>query len=530
MLLMPLITSDLLMGGGVTGSGSGLQKSLGFIKYIFELIGISEVKDMAILVVVFMIFKHICIITLNFFQFKVIFGNDIWLRNKLLEKYLYFDFLNFSKLRSSELIRNTAEQVGQISYGSLLSLLTIISEAIVVLVLLGLVFYTIPLFSAILIIIVFMLGLLPFYVFKRRMIILGKIRFQSIARTISEIQNIYSLYVEIKLYKLKGYFLNRVKKQSVIFSNAQVQNNVITNIPKGIIEIAAVAVILILVVSTKGSREFLPTIGIIVTSIFRITPSFTRISSALTQYKFSIEQINVLSDVLLFKGSSFPSETVPVKGKPEFNKSVSLENVYFAYDKENVLFSDLSIEIPKGSFILLKGQSGKGKSTVIKILMGLIKPDRGRVLLDNKDLSEFDPEEWFSKIGYVPQRPIIIEGTLIENICLGIPEEELSPERYNRVIENAQLTEVRDMMKNAILSEEGGSISGGQAQRIGIARALYRNPEILFLDEPTSALDYKNAQMIISLLNRLSHDLNYTIILISHSNEFDEYASSVIEF
>lgn len=532
LLLMPLISSSQINGAGSGMSNTSLSSGLGVIGVIYKLFTISEIKEMAILVVFFMFLKHILIITLNYAQFRIIFNNDIWLRDSLLDKYLTFDYLKFNKVRSSELIRNTADQVGQISYGSLLSLLTIINEVIVIVVLLMLVLYSIPLLSAISIILVFLLGLLPFYVFKKQMILLGKTRFNSVAKTISEIQNIYNLYIEIKLYRLKPFFLKRVKSQSVIFSNAQILNNTITNIPKGIIEIAAVAVILVLIVTTKSGKDFIPTISLIVMSIFRITPSFTRISSSLTQYKFSIEQINVLNNIISEDHNDLPliNNIITENEFSIFQKNICLKNIEFTYDREHQLLTDFNLKIAKGDFIILKGKSGKGKSTIIKILMGMIQPYKGELLIDNKPLSNIEINSWYDQIGYVPQKPVIIEGTLRDNICLGIKSEKIDIERYNNSIQNAQLNEVIELWDtNKILTDDGGSISGGQAQRLGIARALYRNPSLLLLDEPTSALDQINAQMIISVLSSLNKVNNYTILIITHSNEFDDFASKVIE-
>jgi ABC-type multidrug transport system fused ATPase/permease subunit len=360
LLLMPLISSSQINGVGSGMSNTSLSSGLGVIGMIYKFFTISEIKEMAILVIFFMFLKHILIITLNYAQFRIIFNNDIWLRNSLLDKYLTFDYLKFNKVRSSELIRNTADQVGQISYGSLLSLLTIINEAIVIVVLLVLVLYSIPLLSAISIILVFLLGLLPFYVFKKQMILLGKTRFNSVAKTISEIQNIHNLYIEIKLYRLKPFFLKRVKSQSVIFSNAQIQNNTITNIPKGIIEIAAVVVILVLIVTTKSGKDFLPTIALIVTSIFRITPSFTRISSSLTQYKFSIEQINVLNSIILENHNNSPliNNLITENQFSIFQKDICLKNIEFI-DFDAITYTKIfktlsSIRIDKNSIEILK--------------------------------------------------------------------------------------------------------------------------------------------------------------------------------
>ncbi len=525
-LLMPLLANDQI--GGKNGSVAGM--GLNFIFIILNKLNINSLRDIAITVVSFMFIKHIIITVLNYFQYRIIFSNDIWLRNELLTKYTNYNYLNFSNLKSADLIRNTAEQVGQISYGSLLSILTIVSESVVVLVLLSLIFVTLPVSSTLLIVSVFLFGLLPFYIFKKRVLYLGKVRFESISKTINEIQNIYNLYVEIKLYDIKKYFLKRVKGQSEIFTNAQIQNNLIANLPKGIIEIAAVSVILILILNSKDDASFIPTIGIIVTSIFRIAPSFTRISSALTQLKYSVEQINVLHEVFaLTIEAKYKNEKDSLGVKPIFKKQLHLSDIGFRYPGSHQLFSRFNLIIKPQEFLLLKGKSGKGKSTIVKVIMGLIEPDEGKIFLDGIEMNKIDLGEWYNKMGYVPQKPVIIEGTLQENICLGIAASDIDKDRYAIVIKDTQLSELKDQLGNNPLLQEGASISGGQAQRIGIARALYRNPEILFLDEPTSALDSNNASLINSLLQKLNKDLAYTIIIITHSNEFDQSATQIVE-
>jgi ABC-type bacteriocin/lantibiotic exporter with double-glycine peptidase domain len=528
-LLLPLITSTQMnMTGAVDSQISEVSKGISLVYKFYEKIGITTIPQMAVFIIMFMLFKHLCITALNYVQFKLIFSNDIWLRNKLVDSYLSDQYSNFSKLKSSEIIRNTAEQVGQISYGSLLSLLTILSEGIVVLILLLLIINSIPLFSSLFIILVFIIGFLPFYIFKKKMIILGAIRFQSISKTIAEIQSIYNLYIEIKLYRLKEYFLNRIKEQSTIFSNAQIQNSVIANIPKSFVEIAAVIIILLLVIGTNDSGEFLSTIGIVITSIFRITPSFTRISSALNQYKFSIEQINVLSEILKSNSKKTELNEGVNFNNIKFENNIRISNISFGYDNDKLLFEKFSMTIQKGDFIIIKGKSGTGKSTLVKIIMGLLKPQEGVVEIDGFDLESFGNELWTKKIAFVPQKPVIIHGTLLENICLGCGDEEIDNSLYKRIIFDTQLSELDDDLNGGVLLEDGGSISGGQSQRIGIARALYRKPSLIFLDEPTSALDHKNSDSIISLLSKFNKEEKCTIVIISHSNEYDVYSSQII--
>jgi ABC-type multidrug transport system fused ATPase/permease subunit len=501
----------------------------GIVLQLFGQLNIITIVDISIVIVLFMLFKHLAIPSLSYFQYSVVFKNDIWLRNQLLIRYLNKNLMGFSKVSSSDLIRNTSEQVGQISYGTLLSLLTILSEFIVVLVLIGLVLFTLPIELTILIILVFLLGFLPFYIFNKRMILLGKIRFNSVAKIISGIQNIYNLFIEIKLYKMSDFFLNRIKIESRKYANAQIQNNIISIIPKGIIEIAAILVLLLLISTTRNQEDFLPIMGTILATIFRITPSFTRISAALTQLKFSVEQINVLHAVMQ-KEAGDKKYLELNKEEVSFKKSIEAQNISFNYEASNPLFNQFNLKVIKGDFVLFKGESGNGKSTMAKMLLGLITPLKGEILIDGIAIERLNLNSWHDKVGYVPQKPVIIEGDLRENICIGVEKNEFNEDRFQEVIVQGELSKLYKKIGDSKITEGGGSISGGQLQRIGIARALYRNAEVLILDEPTSALDIENAQLIDNLLVRLNHEQGLTIIMISHSDLFDKSASKVVDF
>jgi len=162
--------------------------------------------------------------------------------------------------------------------------------------------------------------------------------------------------------------------------------------------------------------------------------------------------------------------------------------------------------------------------------LGLITPLKGEILIDGITIERLNLNSWHDKVGYVPQKPVIIEGDLRENICIGVEKNEFNEDRFQEVVVQGELSKLYKKIGDSKITEGGGSISGGQLQRIGIARALYRNAEVLILDEPTSALDIENAQLIDNLLVRLNHEQGLTIIMISHSDLFDKSASKVVDF
>ncbi|MEC8636707.1 MAG: ABC transporter ATP-binding protein, partial [Bacteroidota bacterium] len=186
------------------------------------------------------------------------------------------------------------------------------------------------------------------------------------------------------------------------------------------------------------------------------------------------------------------------------------------------------LKIVKGDFVIIKGESGVGKTTLIKLLMGLLKPDKGVIYVDNDNLGLIDKSSWFNTLSYVPQKPTIIEGDLMDNICLGIDKSKVDTELYNSVLRQSQLTKLNNSLNGKIIMSDGSSISGGQKQRIAIARAIYRKSNIIFLDEPTSSLDQKNKDSIIELLDDINKSNETTVIIITHSDHFDGYSTNEI--
>jgi ABC-type multidrug transport system fused ATPase/permease subunit len=200
-----------------------------------------------------------------------------------------------------------------------------------------------------------------------------------------------------------------------------------------------------------------------------------------------------------------------------FNKDIVLSNVGFNYfNNRKTILDNISFEIKKGQSIGIIGQSGAGKSTMVDIILGLLKITNGSILVDGSDISTCITS-WQKNIGYVPQNIYLIDDTIKKNIAFGIEDEDINIERVNHTIQLAQLNDFIGSLEfgiNANVGDRGSKLSGGQKQRIGIARALYRNPEILILDEATSALDNETEQDFMKAINNLKGSI--TTIIIAH--------------
>ena len=220
--------------------------------------------------------------------------------------------------------------------------------------------------------------------------------------------------------------------------------------------------------------------------------------------------------------------------KITFKNNIKLHNINFTYDNENKrekVLNNFNFEIKKNSFVGIKGSTGKGKSTLIKILMCLIKPDTGHIEIDGVKLDINNIYSWQNKISILPQKVFLNDSTILENIVLG---EDFKKINFEKVEESAKIAEVYDFINslpqkfNEKVGEAGAKLSGGQIKRIGIARTLYRDTEIIILDEPTNELDEDTELKIIKSLNSLKN--RKTIVIISHNPEIISLCDQIIDF
>ena len=280
-------------------------------------------------------------------------------------------------------------------------------------------------------------------------------------------------------------------------------------------EVAVVAGLALLIGTGSGDLGLVS--GVFAVAAFRLIPAVRAVLNSWVTLQNASHTITVVKEGITIMGNE-PQENLPSEPPFEFRHTLELCGLEFAFPDGHTLFSGLDLVVSRGERIGVRGASGSGKSTLFNLMLGFFPPTSGEILIDGRKLTSANRSEWHKLVGYVPQEIFIIEGTLADNIALGQSQVDLT--KVMQVLEQVQLKEWADELPQGLdtpLGEYGSRLSGGQKQRIGIARALYKEAEVLFFDEATSALDNKTEQEINHALEMLSREhRELTLIVIAH--------------
>ena len=324
---------------------------------------------------------------------------------------------------------------------------------------------------------------------------------------------------DIIIDKTQKYFIDIYRSAVSLVLKASSQNTFIAQSPRYILETATLVFVSIIIIifsnqKTSSINDILPVLGSLALGAQRILPLLNQVYQS---YSANRGLAHSLVDVIeILEKKNYRPDVTPDKNF-SFNKSIVLKNLRFSYKNNNInVFESLNFEILKGSKVGITGPSGSGKSTLLDLIMGLLEPTGGEIIVDNF-LIKNNVNQWQKKIAHVPQFIYLADTTISENIAFGIPKNKID---FDKVKEAAKFAQIHDFIEsresgyNEIVGERGVKLSGGQRQRLGIARALYKNAELLILDEATSALDYETEDSLMKVVDGL--DKNITILIVSH--------------
>ena len=360
----------------------------------------------------------------------------------------------------------------------------------------------------------------------------GEVRYQFETQRIKSISQPFDNIKDIILKKKVDFFFRRFKKFVNKVTSASMHASFYRSLPRILIEQFIIVLFIVYFFYYYNfqsvDENFFSKLIFLGTILLRIIPGLIRISTSYQVIKFSSNP----SDKI-YKFFNFNKQIVKdINRKIIFDNSIEFSNVSYKFQgyKENVL-SSLSFKIKKNHSIGIVGKTGSGKTTLLDIFLGLLKPTSGKILIDNVDYtSNLNQKGWHKKIGYISQNVTLIDDTIQNNIALGVEKDEINKQWIENALNKANLKKFVDSLPkgiDTIVGEKGVKLSGGQIQRIGIARAIYSDPEILCLDEATSSLDYQTESEILRTIVSIKKDK--TLIIIAHRLKTIENCDEIIE-
>lgn len=444
--------------------------------------------------------------------------------NRLFAYYLDKEWLFHARNNSSSLTSNIALESRRISNGIIVHLMHINSRGILA-VLMSVAVFIYNFYAALLITIIFSLAYIAIYWFvEKRMLTNGRImsnvnasRFKLMNEGFGGIRDTI-LLDRSEIFKLRFFEENRK------LARTTTENSTLAHGPKYITELAAfgtlILVILYTTIFTQASvSSILGLLSFFALAGFKLLPAFQQIYYSISTIQGNIASFERLEDDLK-ESASFNTQSISNLDKKELRlkNELSFKNISFKYPGKNeTTIKNLSFDIKAFSKVGLVGYSGSGKSTIADLIAGLIQPDSGEINVDGNPLTKEKLRKWQNTIGFVSQKVFLTDASIKENIAFGLSEDRIDYDRLADALEKSNLTNFVNTLEsgiNTIVGERGVQLSGGQCQRIGIARALYENSSVLILDEASSALDGITEKKIMKEVDMLRE--SKTIIIIAH--------------
>ena len=480
------------------------------------------------------LFKSLYLIFFNYNLNKFVFSAEANLCRILFKKYLNTPYLFHLKNNSSTLIRNLTEEIHLFAEAILLQGMIFLTELIITIFLISFLIFINPKGTILLLILISLISILFILIMKKKINSWGVRRQKFGKLIIRQISESFGSLKEILLYKKQDFFEQNIENFSTNKAKSSILQNFFTGIPRITFEFFAILSILIVSIIMLNSKNtlnetvtFVIIFGIV---SFRLLPAANRIMNFLQISIYHRTVINLIYDELFSKSSNIKNDKKKNLKEITFNKKIILKNISFRYESStSEILKNISFEIEKGQAIGIMGPSGSGKSTLVNLLMGLIMPESGLITSDKVNIFE-NLDKWQSKIGYVPQDVILVNDTIRNNIAFGVNEDQIDDKKVEKIIQRVYLQSfINDQPSklDTVIGERGINISGGQKQRIGIARALYRNPEILIMDESTNSLDKRTENELINDMFKIKKD--FTLVFISHNKEIFSKFDKVVQ-
>lgn len=506
-----------------------------YVHFVFELLGFESHTNFSFflfaLIILFFIVKNISLLFISYLQNFITTSISGEIGLDLFKRYYKRDINFFNDTNAVDLLYNLTTVPVDFAANVLVPLIIFVNELFVVLIIvLGVALYNFEIFMLLLITIVPTFFII-FRVTKNRMVFHSQYKMNQYMHVNRIANDSIRGYIDVKLLDKENYFFEEyisnhkrmAKSSATIFSINQSSAKAIE-----VVSVFSILLILTIAILNHNNQQgILNIMTFFMLASYRLLPSLNKMLISLNnikgfQYVFDIlnkfkDSSNIVSDAL--------DSTL------KFEEKISLEKVSFQYphgDKQ--ILCDFSLKIKKGETIGIIGTSGSGKTTLINVILGFLKPTQGKIILDDVAVQEENLTAFRNLIGYVKQNVFILDGNILQNIALGVPDAEIDMQKMETAVKMAKLESIVNVLPKGLkthIGEQGSKLSGGQKQRIAIARALYHNAEILVFDEATSALDNETEKEITEAIETLIG--SKTMIIVAHRYSTLKNCNRIIE-
>lgn len=495
-----------------------------YVQMVSRITGVTEFSALVILmcglIIALFVVKNIYVVFLSNFQYRFTYYGLRDLSSKVMNGYMEKSYPFFLNHNSAELLKSVQTDTNMF-YVTVLNGTQLISECIVSFVLVIYLIIKDPVIAISMAVVlgIFAMGFMSIFrkAFKR----MGNEYRVFVEEQIKCMHQSFGGIKEIKISDNEQFFKDQFWDIAAGLAKNQVKNGLYNAIPKPMMETMVIAVILVIVAvktaSGNSASAFIPIITVFALAAFRLLPSVNKISSYVGVIMYNKVAVEAVYNEVNEMKENISKKENTVEEEIHFHKAIKLNDVVFAYDgAEKNVIDHVSLEIQKNTSVAFIGPSGAGKTTIVDVMLGILKNQEGSITVDGTDIRKA-MSGWHKKIGYIPQVIYLMDDTIRNNIAFGVKPEVIDDAKVWKALEEAQLKEFVETLDEGLdtmVGELGTRLSGGQRQRIGIARALYRQPEMLVLDEATSALDNETEKAVMEAIDSLHGKL--TLIIIAH--------------
>ena len=467
------------------------------------------------------IIKNIYSVLILYWQNKIMSEWGLEIKEKMLKLFLYSPYEADLKRGELRIMNQITLNIDNVMQYYIFKILNLISNTILIALVFTILFYLLPAYTLIAILFFSIAGLLQSGFFTKWGNKLADKRYKLAQGPYNNVVNNLECIKDIKINGCQKYFYEIFKKISTKMIPITEKVNLMPSIPQYIIEIIFIFTMTILcfgILAKHGENpsNMVITMGIIAVAIYRIVPQIYKSQVYLNYINLYTKNIDLLFAIYNEYQNYKYAKNEDTAERIEFKNQICVRDLNYSYDKEHNVLNNINLEIKKGDFIGIVGLSGAGKTTLVDCILGLLTY-QGNVYVDDVLLTPENIRTFRNIIGYVPQKIMTVEGDIYSNVAWGVDKKDIDKEKVEEALKAAQLYDQLTQTENGLdieIKQDGTGLSFGQKQRIGIARALYRNPEIIVLDEATSNLDVKVENKLTEIINQIKGDK--TVIAIAH--------------